>query len=126
MLSPSRVALWSLALLLATHSALAAPLPPQIAGNWTSNFGPVHVDTLASHQPGIVTIKGSWQEGPGKKGLINSGRFTTSNNKLALNFTETWSHNSGTAVLLLDKSGKSFKGKFKLNNGQTGEWIWKR
>ena len=119
--------LLALAFLLAANSALAVPPYKQILGDWTSNFGPVHVD-LVSLEPatGGTKVKGSWLEGPDKKGLITSGRYDPATKKLTLDYTETWTKLSGHAVLVLDKSATELAGPFKTSNGQTGQWIWKR
>jgi len=94
-----------------------------ISGAWQSDWGAV---ILTAEQNGkTIMIKGYWDQGDGKRGVITSGTYDPSERKLKFTYYEDWNKKYGSGTLILSKNARTFSGSYEQPGGG-GEWLMGR
>jgi len=89
-----------------------------IAGVWTSNWGPVTFN-------GSNSITGSWNQGGGKIGVIKSGHYDPATGNLTFKYYQHWNDKNGSVDMTLSSDGKTLTGTWTQSGG-SGSWTMTR
>ena len=71
-----------------------------ISGAWQSDWGAVILTAEQNGKP--IMIKGYWDQGDGKRGVITSGTYDPSERKLKFTYYEDWNKKYGSGTLRPD------------------------
>ncbi|MBX9720484.1 MAG: hypothetical protein K2X81_03725, partial [Candidatus Obscuribacterales bacterium] len=94
-------------------------LPLSVAGQWTSDWGPV---VFAVDAAG--TVRGYWIQ-DGQRGTIKSGTFNPTKRMLDFSYYTPIESANGTCRLFMSADRYSLSGRWS-QNGQTGTWTMTR
>jgi len=96
-----------------------------VSGDWSSEWGSVHLRTAGLNADGTTAIRGYWDQKPGQRGLIQNGGFSRATKVLWFDYFQPWNRQSGRASFVLKNSGTLFDGTYKQGN-QFGNWALRR
>lgn len=109
----------------ATATVTRTTVAVNLAGAWTSNFGPVTLQSGAPQPDGRIPVTGSWIQGDGQKGTIQNGLFDPATRVLSIQYLQPWNNVTGQATFTLSADGNTLKGSYRQANGE-GDWTMQR
>lgn len=130
-LAPAQLALgqFAPAQLALAQEAVNGPTA-DIAGEWTSEWGPVILRSDGRTGNGVQRLSGNWYQAVGQTGIIKEGRYVGSQQGGTFTFKYDCPYKNppewGTADLTLDSTGTNLTGKWQQNTGAWGYWSMKR
>lgn len=115
--------------LVSAQQQLSGPTA-DIAGDWTSEWGPVMLRSEGRTSDGAQKLSGSWYQAAGQTGIIKEGRYVGSLQGGTFTFKYDCPYKNppewGTAELTLDSTGNALTGKWQQNTNAWGYWSMKR
>ena len=101
------------------------PLLYDIAGTWTSTYGPMVFESGNKLSGTVYAVKGYWQQAADKRGVIEEGTYDASARTVNFSYYENWIDVHGTASLNLSADGRSLEGTWS-QAGSNGKWTFSR
>lgn len=91
-------------------------------GKWKSERGDVILMARPSHS-NKVDVSGEWQEAPGRKNVIQSGVFDTTNGMLNFTWYNSWNNTRGNSQFQLSIDSNKLRGRWKDEGEGAGDWV---
>jgi tetratricopeptide (TPR) repeat protein len=95
--------------------------PALIAGDWDSDWGPVHFTCDRPNSAGICAVGGHWIE-TGHRAVIEHGEYRWKIRSLHFTYYEDWLDQRGEAYFQLDSDGRTLRGTWTQPSGH-GPWV---